>query len=67
MLDVEAGTSARAGHPLELTAIKLRLLVYLAEQRGRVVSKEQILAAVWGYNASDPNPQHSTQCCSREI
>ena len=55
VLDVEASTASRAGHRMELTATELRLLVYLVEQRGRIVSKEQILAAVWGYDAYDPN------------
>ncbi|MGZ4530556.1 MAG: response regulator transcription factor [Mycobacterium sp.] len=55
MLDVEAGFAARAGHRLDLTATELRLLVYLVEQRGRIVSAGQILNAVWGYDAYDPN------------
>lgn len=55
VLDVGAGTATRAGHRLELTATELRLLAYLAQQRGRVVSTEQILTAVWGYDAYDPN------------
>ncbi|MCX2931029.1 response regulator transcription factor [Mycobacterium sp. CVI_P3] len=55
VLDVEAGTVSRAGAVMDLTATELRLLSYLADQRGRVVSKDQILAAVWGYDAYDPN------------
>ena len=55
VLDVEASTASRAGTVLDLTATELRLLCYLADQRGRVVSKDQILAAVWGYDAYDPN------------
>jgi two-component system OmpR family response regulator len=55
VLDVEAATASRAGTVLDLTATELRLLCYLADQRGRVVSKDQILAAVWGYDAYDPN------------
>jgi len=55
VLDVEAGTASRGGAVLDLTATELRLLSYLADQRGRVVSKDQILAAVWGYDAYDPN------------
>ena len=51
----KANPSTRAGQPLDLTATELRLLAYLADQRGRLVSKEQILAAVWGYDAYDPN------------
>ncbi|MBJ7338830.1 response regulator transcription factor [Mycolicibacterium sp.] len=55
VLDTDAGTATRNGQPLDLTATELRLLSYLADQRGRLVSKEQILTAVWGYDAYDPN------------
>lgn len=55
VLDADAGIAMRAGTALELTATELRLLRYLAAQRGRVVSKTQILTAVWGYDAYDPN------------
>ncbi|MGA9310388.1 MAG: response regulator transcription factor [Pseudonocardiaceae bacterium] len=55
VLDIEAGQASRAGVVLELTATELRLLSYLAQQRGRTVSKDQILTAVWGYDAYDPN------------
>jgi DNA-binding response OmpR family regulator len=55
MLDVDAGVASRAGHRLGLTATELRLLVYLVEQRGRIVSTAQILNAVWGYDAYDTN------------
>jgi two-component system OmpR family response regulator len=55
MLDVDAGVAARDGHLLDLTATELRLLEFLVEQRGRIVSAGQILNAVWGYDAYDPN------------
>jgi two-component system, OmpR family, response regulator len=55
VIDEDAGVATRAGAPLGLTATELRLLRYLAEQRGRVVSKNQILTQVWGYDAYDPN------------
>ena len=55
VLDPDAGTASRAGVVLDLTATELRLLTYLAEQRGRTVSKDRILARVWGYDAYDPN------------
>ena len=35
-----AGSAARNGHPLDLTATELRLLDFLVEQRGRIVSAE---------------------------
>lgn len=55
LLDTAAGVVARGERRLELTATERRLLEYLAAQRGRVVSKEQILIAVWGYEDYDPN------------
>lgn len=55
VLEAESGIAVRAGQRLDLTATELRLLGYLAAQRGRVVSKTQILTAVWGYDAYDPN------------
>jgi two-component system, OmpR family, response regulator len=55
LVDVAAGSVRRGGAPVELTATELRLLDYLAAQRGRVVSKAQILTRVWGYTDYDPN------------
>ena len=39
-----------SGKPVELTAIEFDLLAALAENRGRVLSREQLLEKVWGYN-----------------
>jgi DNA-binding response OmpR family regulator len=55
VVDADSGVVLYAGRPIELTATELRLLEYLAAQRGRVVSKTQILTAVWGYEDYDPN------------
>ncbi|WP_224390961.1 response regulator transcription factor [Pseudonocardia sp. ICBG1293] len=55
LLDPDAAVASRGGRSLELSATELRLLTYLTEQRGRTVSKAQILRAVWGYDAYDPN------------
>ncbi|WP_046319294.1 response regulator transcription factor [Mycobacterium sp. UM_Kg1] len=54
-IDVEAGAASRSGAPLNLTATELRVLVFLVEQRGRIVSAGQILTAVWGQEAEDPD------------
>jgi DNA-binding response OmpR family regulator len=55
LVDADAGIVRYDGSAVELTATELRLLDYLAVQRGRVVSKMQILTAVWGYEDYDPN------------
>jgi two-component system alkaline phosphatase synthesis response regulator PhoP len=38
------------GDPVELTAIEFDLLRTLAEHHGRVLSREQLLEKVWGYD-----------------
>ncbi|ORW07061.1 response regulator transcription factor [Mycolicibacter longobardus] len=55
MVDVDAGMASRSGAPLGLTDTELRVLVYLVEQRGRIVSSVQIRNAVWGNEAYDPD------------
>ena len=39
------------GRPLELTATEFKLLALLAQRRGRVQSREQLLRDVWEYNS----------------
>ena len=55
VLDEDAGRVLVAGEPVPLTATELRLLAYLVRNRGRVLSKTQILTQVWGYDEYDPN------------
>ncbi|MGI3786302.1 MAG: response regulator transcription factor [Janthinobacterium lividum] len=51
----DATTVQRAGRTIGLTDTERRLLGYLAAHRERVVSKTQILTAVWGYEGFDEN------------
>jgi two-component system, OmpR family, response regulator len=55
VIDEDATLVTRAGHPIVLTATEFRLLVHLAHQRGRTLSKIVLLTQVWGYDAYDPN------------
>ena len=55
VLDEDAGRVSVAGKAVALTATELRLLAYLVRNRGRVLSKTQILTQVWGYDVYDPN------------
>ena len=41
-----------SGEPVELTATEFELLAYLMERPGRVVTRDQLLSAVWGYAAA---------------
>jgi two-component system OmpR family response regulator len=54
-IDELAGEAVRAGATLDLTATEYRLLGYLAHERGRILSKTQLLTQVWGYDDYDPN------------
>jgi DNA-binding response OmpR family regulator len=51
--DVEIDTSSRevrkAGHPLRLTAREFDLLVFFARHPRRVLSRDQLMSRVWGY------------------
>jgi DNA-binding response OmpR family regulator len=38
------------GEPVELTAVEFDLFKTLAEHRGMVLSREQLLQQVWGYD-----------------
>ncbi len=47
-MDAAARTVAVDDRPVELTAIEFNLLKALAENRGRALSREQLLEKVWG-------------------
>ncbi|GAB2582711.1 response regulator transcription factor [Kribbella endophytica] len=49
-LDVEGHQVTRAGQPVRLSATEFRLLHYLMQNAGHVVSKAQILDRVWAYD-----------------
>lgn len=46
----DAGEVRKAGRPVHLTRTEFRLLCELAGNSGRVLSREQLLEAVWGYD-----------------
>lgn len=48
LIDVGAHTVTVDDIPIELTAIEFGLLHALAENRGRVLSREQLLEKIWG-------------------
>ena len=52
-VDTEKGEVMFNGSVLDLTATEFRLLEMLASNPGRVVSRDALLARVWGYSAAD--------------
>lgn len=55
VINDDATLVQRGQESLDLTETERRLLGYLASHRDRVVSKTQILTAVWGYDGFDEN------------
>ena len=51
-IDVERRSVTLHGSDVDLTAKEFELLVHLAQNPGRVYSREQLLDFVWGYNHS---------------
>ncbi len=46
-IDRETYKVTKRGHPIKLSATEFKLLLYLAERKGKVFSREQLLDAVW--------------------
>jgi DNA-binding response OmpR family regulator len=55
LINDDVSVVKRGDQVIDLTDTERRLLSYLAGQRGRVLSKTQILTAVWGYDGFDEN------------
>jgi two-component system, OmpR family, response regulator len=55
VVDPDAGTARRGSATLSLTATEFKLLCFLAQHRGKVLTKTQILSGLWGFDAYDPN------------
>lgn len=51
-VDFRRAEVTKDGVPLALSALELKLLRYLIENRGLVVSRDELLDQVWGYDAS---------------
>lgn len=49
-LDLTRHAVTSEGNPVSLTLKEFELLRYLMERKGKAVSRDSILAAVWGYN-----------------
>ncbi len=52
VVDFRRAEVTRHGEPLPLSALELKLLRYLIENRGKVISRDELLDRVWGYDAA---------------
>lgn len=51
-VDFEAAEAKKAGKSIELSTLELRLLRYFLDKRGKVVSRDELLDKVWGYDST---------------
>lgn len=49
-VDFAQRTVRRAGRPVRLTDKEFRLLMYLIQRRGEVVTRDELLDRIWGYD-----------------
>jgi DNA-binding response OmpR family regulator len=49
-IDFRHYQSSRAGHPLDLSPREYELLKYLVTHEGTIVTRDELLNGVWGYN-----------------
>ena len=54
-VDFARGEVRRAGKPVELTALEFKLLATFVRNRGRVLSREQLLDLTWGPDIAVPD------------
>lgn len=50
IIDTERHRVMSSDVEIDLTSTEFKLLLYLAERRGRVISRDQLLQNVWSYN-----------------
>lgn len=50
VIDTQRHSVVSGGSEIDLTSTEFKLLLFLAEKRGRVQSRENLLQNVWGYN-----------------
>jgi two-component system alkaline phosphatase synthesis response regulator PhoP len=50
-VDFRRAEVVRAGHPVALSGMEFKLLAYFIEHRGALLSRNELLDKVWGYDA----------------
>jgi DNA-binding response OmpR family regulator len=63
-IDFKKYEATRAGQPMELSAKEFQILKYLSARRGEVVTREDLLQAIWGYS---PDNMPTTRTVDNQI
>ena len=51
-VDFRSGEVSRENKPVALSALEFKLLAYLVQNRGALLTRDQLLDKVWGYGAA---------------
>jgi two-component system alkaline phosphatase synthesis response regulator PhoP len=51
-IDFRRGEAYRRGQPVALSALEFKLLAFLIQNRGALLSRDELLDKVWGYQAT---------------
>lgn len=51
-VDFRRGEVYRGGEPLQISALEFKLLAFLIQHRGALVTRDELLDKVWGYHAT---------------
>jgi two-component system, OmpR family, alkaline phosphatase synthesis response regulator PhoP len=51
-IDFRGAVVTRARHPIDLSGLEFKLLRYFVERRGALLSRDELLEKVWGYDAT---------------
>jgi DNA-binding response OmpR family regulator len=63
-VDFKKYEASRDGKPMELSAKEFQILKYLSARRGEVVTREDLLQAIWGYS---PENMPTTRTVDNQI
>jgi two-component system alkaline phosphatase synthesis response regulator PhoP len=63
-IDFKKYEALRAGRPMELSAKEFQILRYLSARKGEVVTREDLLQAIWGYS---PDNMPTTRTVDNQI
>jgi DNA-binding response OmpR family regulator len=63
-VDFRKYEAARGGKPMELSAKEFQILKYFAARKGEVVTREDLLQAIWGYS---PDNMPTTRTVDNQI
>ncbi len=66
-LDLLHGQAILAGQPLKLSPLRLKVLAYLAQNAGRVISHEELLHEVWQVADGAYTQTEQVQSCLRRL